>query len=156
MSHCTCFDCHQRAATQALVQHLPALLHGGPDPAPQDAGPQGTGPPCWLQRHPVCGLQAQGWGGGSPGWKQEVNVSLCPCMAVARDESVTFPLWASVSPSVQCGRGTITPHSASGLMGSSGVCPLSLLTFLSLCYHRHPILCLPVFHGAQSADCRVA
>ena len=68
------------------------------------------GPPRWLQRHPLCGLQAQGWGGGSPGWKREVNVSLCPCMAVARDESVTFPLWASVSPSVQCGRGTISPR----------------------------------------------
>lgn len=26
------------------MPHLPALLRGGPDPAPQDAGPQGTGP----------------------------------------------------------------------------------------------------------------
>lgn len=34
-----------------------------------------------------------------------------------------------------------------GLWGPLAICPLSLLTFLSLCYHRHPILCLPVFHG---------
>ena len=32
----------QRASAEALVQHLPALLRGGPDPAPQDTGPQGT------------------------------------------------------------------------------------------------------------------
>ena len=81
-----------------LIQHRRTQDHKVPRP-----------PHRWLQRHPMCGLQAQGWGGRSPGWKRKVNVSLCPCMAVASDESVMFPLWASGSASVQCGRGTISP-----------------------------------------------
>ena len=100
----------------------------------------------------MCGLQAQGWGGGSPGWKQKVNVSLCPCMAVACDESVMFPLWASVSPSVQCGRGTISPHIQPRgswvlwrLLCLSSDCPVSLLpsaipSCVCLCSVEHSLL----------------
>lgn len=82
----------------------------------------------------MCGLQAQGWGGGRPGWKQKVNVSLCPCMAVARDESVMFPLWASVSHLSSVGEAPSHPAFSLGAHGVlwrlpclSSDCPVSLL-----------------------------
>lgn len=53
------------------------------------------------------------------------------------NESVLFLLWASVSPSVQCGQGTVSPHhSATGFVGVLLVAPSLPVSSLScLCCH---------------------
>lgn len=117
----------QRAASEALVQHLPGPLRGRPDPAPQDAGPQGEGRRAVSKpragKEGVQGVEGQGQ--SLHGHKTEVWVL---------SKSVRFLLWASVSPSVECGQGTILPcHSA---MGPVGLLLVVILSPVSLCYRR--------------------
>lgn len=134
----------QRASAEALVQHLPRLLHGGPDPAPQDTGPQGTRAHM-LRRHPLCCLQAEGWRGGSPGWEWKVSVSLCLCMAISKvwllDESHVSSLGFSFSLCSGWARCHLTTPFSYGARGA----PLGayLLSLFSLCCH------LPSHLGAR-------
>lgn len=80
-----CFVIVQRASSEALVPHLPGLLHGRPDPAPQDPGPQGTRAYAPWRRLLRVLSPRQGLGRRRPRLGVKVSASLCLCGAVTRE-----------------------------------------------------------------------
>lgn len=121
----------QGAAAEALVPHLPGVLHGGPDPAPQDAGAQGARPT--RGRGPGMGcLRARGWEGRRPAGTESQGSSLSlrghPTEVWLLNEAVVFLLWVSVSPSF---RHHLAPPLSHGAPLST--CALSCLLSVAIC-----------------------